>query len=67
MALTEQPRKGDRIAWTDSGYAGTVMRCEGNLCWLMGDDGNATPFIWRFEDCLNQLATVVPVTIAEEA
>jgi hypothetical protein len=64
--LTEQPRKGQRVAWRRDGklYAhATVLRCEGNLCWIKPEDGgDAAPFIWRFErdGTLNMLAEIVP-------
>lgn len=61
--LTEQPRKGQRIGWFDERgnvkHAGTVLRCEGNLCWLAFDSGVSDPFIWRFKDGLNTMATVI--------
>ena len=64
--LTEQPRKGQRIAWRMGGdlrHHATVLRIEGNLCWIKPDDGSdSAPFIWRFPrdgDALNKLAEVV--------
>lgn len=59
--LTEQPKKGDRIAWRLDGelkHHGTVRSLDGNLCWLDHDDGKVGPFIWRFKDGLNKLAEV---------
>lgn len=59
--LTDQPRKGQRIAWRMDGelrFHGTVLRTEGNLCWMNFDDGTTNPFIWLFKDGLNQLAEV---------
>ena len=62
--LTEQPHKGQRVAWIGRNgklYAhATVLRVEGNLCWIQPDDGEAAPFIWRFKDGLNKLAEIVP-------
>lgn len=61
--LTEQPRIGDVIAWFNRIGAqflrGTVISVAGNLCWLEFTDGRSAPFIWRFQDGLNKLATVV--------
>ena len=51
--LTSKPRKGDRVAWRLNpgeplrGHA-TVLRIEGNLCWVKPDDGEPGPFIWFF-------------------
>lgn len=64
VALHERPMVGELVAWryadgTLYGHA-TVLRIEGNLCWIKPDDGEAAPFIWRFKDCLNTLAELVP-------
>jgi len=63
IGLTEQPRTGDVIAWFNRFGAqflrGTVISVAGNLCWLQFSDGRCDPFIWRFKDGLNKLATVV--------
>jgi hypothetical protein len=56
--LTEQPRPGERVVWP-SGHGGKVLRIEGNLCWVEFDDGTRDPFIWRFKDGLNNMATIV--------
>lgn len=64
--LTEQPQKGQRVAWRRNGkltHHATVLRIEGNLCWIKPDDGSeSAPFLWRFSDgTLNQLAEVIEV------
>lgn len=62
--LTRQPRKGERVAWRNGAklYShATVLRIEGNLCWIKPDDGGeSAPFLWRFHDgSLNKLAEIV--------
>ena len=64
--LTRQPRKGDRVAWRDGKgklYSlCTVLRIEGNLCWIKPDDGSdSAPFIWRFprDGTLNNQAEII--------
>jgi len=49
------PRPGDRITYKGH-ETGTVIRTEGNLCWMSFDSGaDSAPFIWRFKDGLNTL------------
>ena len=62
MPLTEQPQKGQRIAWRLDGelkHYGTVRSIDGSLCWVDHDDGTVGPFIWRFRKGLNELAEVI--------
>lgn len=64
--LTEQPRKGQRVAWRMDGtlqHHATVLRVEGNLCWIKPDDGgDSAPFIWWFprDQAFNKLAEILP-------
>lgn len=49
------PRKGDPIKYFGR-HVGTVLRIDGNLCWVASrDGGESAPFIWRFKDGLNAL------------
>lgn len=63
MPLTEQPRKGQRVAWRMNGkltHHATILRIEGNLCWIKPDDGSdSAPFIWRHKEGLNTLAEII--------
>jgi hypothetical protein len=64
--LTEKPRKGQRVAWRMEPdgpltHHSTVLRIEGDLCWIQPDDGSdAAPFIWWFarEQIYNKLAEI---------
>ena len=63
--LTEKPRKGQRVAWWMNGtlrHHATVLRIEGNLCWIKPDDGSdSAPFIWWFprDNAFNCLAEII--------
>lgn len=65
--LTEKPRKGQRVAWRKEPggpltYHATVLRIEGNLCWIKPDDGSdSAPFIWFFprDNAFNCLAEII--------
>ena len=49
------PRQGDVITYRGKA-TGTVIRTEGNLCWMSFFDGSdSAPFIWRFKNGLNNL------------
>lgn len=43
------PRVGTKVTYTPTGTVRTVVRIEGNLCWLDHGD-ESLPFIWRFGD-----------------
>lgn len=49
-----RPRKGQPVTYRDQ-HAGSVINVEGGLCWVDYDGGEAMPFIWCFNDGLNNL------------
>lgn len=78
MSLQRKPRVGDRIGFGEFSGQGngnvatvceastanfTVMRVDGNLCWIH-EDGKpdepryASPFIWQFTEGLNRLVKI---------
>jgi hypothetical protein len=74
MGLSRQPRKGERVAWRDRKgnlYShATVLRIEGNLCWIKPDDGSdSAPFIWRFprDGTLNNQAEIIGCEVTPTA
>lgn len=48
-----KPQVGQPVTYRGE-HVGTVQRVDGNLCWVNYPTGTE-PFIWRFNDGLNQL------------
>lgn len=48
---TQRPISGDPVTY--AGKQGTVVKVEGDLCWVRYSNQEPQPFIWRFKEGLN--------------